>query len=98
MTECMVPDGVAGLSDLADDVRMPARVVANEEECCPHVVFREHFQQLLRVGIVWSVVEGECKFFRSAREANKRTAVQLPGWRHRFITGYSNRRRRSPCH
>ena len=60
MTECMVADGVAGLSDYTHDVRMLARVMANEEECCPHVVLREHFQQLLRMGIVGPVVEREC--------------------------------------
>jgi hypothetical protein len=59
VTECVIADRVSALGNFSNDVRPLAHISPDQEKGCPHLVPGKHIEQLQRIGIIRSVVEGE---------------------------------------
>jgi len=58
MSEGVIADDVAGLDNLADDLRMLLHVAPDQEKSRVYIVFRQDFEQAQGVRIVGTVVVG----------------------------------------
>ena len=79
MAEGVVPDGVAGLGNLTDDLGKLLYVTADEKKSCVDFVLGQKFEQVLRVRIVRAIVEGESKLGRGRGGADECSSVPLAG-------------------
>ena len=58
----VVPQQMAGLLDRPGNFRTPADIAADQEEGRAHLVASQQIKQLLGVGIIRAVIEGERDF------------------------------------
>jgi len=87
MRECMVPDQVAAFRDLYRDFRPLPRVPSDKKKRCDNVVLSQNIEQIQRVRIIRSVVEGQSNLLGSARQTVKRPPEPQASRRHRLVSG-----------
>ena len=94
MREGMIADNVAGLDNLAHDVRTLLHVASNQKKSCVNPVPGEDLQQTQGVRIVGAVVVSQRNLARSARQSRESASIPLPRRRHGLITRRSSSRSR----
>jgi hypothetical protein len=87
----VVPQQMAALVDRPGNLRMPAHIAAHQEEGRTYLAASEQIKQLLGVGIIRAVVEGERDFVNIGAGDNG-AAEELRGWPFRGISIPSGRK------
>jgi len=85
MRERVVADDVSCLRNRARDVGALLHVAADHEERRPHIVLRQHFEQLQRVRVVRAVIISQRDLLAPADSAGERPSAPLSCRRHALV-------------
>jgi hypothetical protein len=94
MRESMIADNVAGLDNLAHDIRTLSHVASDQKKSCLHAMLGESFEQAQRVRIVGTIVISQRQLPRARSQSYESSSIPLPGRRHGLITRSSSGRSR----